>query len=405
MSTIIQGNQPLLNQVIALIPDLTKARFADQIGLNAEQFRHGLTTALGKLITVMEERQQEPDFQSTVSKLIPRLSESQAVQQMERFNPSQTIDNGLEQLAQQLLGTVFGSRLDSVYDGIAMTSRISHAASAALLNVASAALLSFLGQQGINSLWGAAGAANVGLNAAKPNATLMAGAATSGLRTADLRSQQGQTHNNEKKRGGLLGWIIPILLGALAIWGLMNLWPKAQAPQTTSSATTYMSTEPVMSFNNVDLGRLIQVTLPSGLNLTIPERGVENQLIGFIQDDARIVDKNTWFDFDRILFDTGKATLKPASNQQLDNIAAILNAYPNAHLKIGGYTDNTGNATLNQALSSQRAVAVMNHLTGLGVANTRLKAEGYGDQFPVASNDTPEGRAQNRRIAVRVTQK
>jgi len=74
-------------------------------------------------------------------------------------------------------------------------------------------------------------------------------------------------------------------------------------------------------------------------------------------------------------------------------------------IKLGGYTDNTGNPQANQKLSADRANTVMNELIRLGIDPARLAAEGYGEQFPVAPNDTEAGRAQNRRIAVRVTKK
>jgi outer membrane protein OmpA-like peptidoglycan-associated protein len=75
------------------------------------------------------------------------------------------------------------------------------------------------------------------------------------------------------------------------------------------------------------------------------------------------------------------------------------------HIKIGGYTDNTGDAAANQTLSEARAKNVMDALAAKGVDASRMESEGYGDQHPVADNSTEEGRAQNRRIALRVTQK
>ena len=117
------------------------------------------------------------------------------------------------------------------------------------------------------------------------------------------------------------------------------------------------------------------------------------------------MDTTSWFNFDRLLFDTGKATLQPSSQEQLANIAAILKAYPNAHVKIGGYTDNTGDAAANVALSDARAKNVMDALVAAGVDPSRLESKGYGDQYPVGDNATEEGRAQNRRIALLVTQK
>jgi K(+)-stimulated pyrophosphate-energized sodium pump len=79
--------------------------------------------------------------------------------------------------------------------------------------------------------------------------------------------------------------------------------------------------------------------------------------------------------------------------------------YPNVHLKIGGYTDNVGSAGQNLTLSQQRASNVREELMRMGVAPNRLAAEGYGQAHPVADNATEAGRALNRRISMRVTQK
>jgi K(+)-stimulated pyrophosphate-energized sodium pump len=143
-----------------------------------------------------------------------------------------------------------------------------------------------------------------------------------------------------------------------------------------------------------------------GLKLNISSTGnpIETGLIRFIKSDEAIA-KNKWFDFDRLTFETGKATLKAESQEQLGNIAQILKAFPNVNLKIGGYTDNTGNADANLKLSKERAEMVEDELVKLGINDDRLDAEGYGDQYPIGDNTTDAGRAKNRRISVRVTQK
>ncbi|MGF7216084.1 K(+)-stimulated pyrophosphate-energized sodium pump [Spirosoma lacussanchae] len=147
------------------------------------------------------------------------------------------------------------------------------------------------------------------------------------------------------------------------------------------------------------------LTLDGGVLLTgVDVDGIEASLLNFIKSDKPI-DKTTWFDFDRLTFETGSATLKPESQEQLKNIAEILKAYPNVSVKLGGYTDNTGNADANLKLSGDRAQSVKKELTALGIAADRLESEGYGQEHPVASNDTEEGRAQNRRISIRVTKK
>jgi OmpA-OmpF porin, OOP family len=139
--------------------------------------------------------------------------------------------------------------------------------------------------------------------------------------------------------------------------------------------------------------------------LNIPRLGIENKLLDFIEDPSRPVDKTTWFDFDRLTFDTGKATLQHSSAEQLQNIAAILKAYPKVKVKVGSYTDNTGDKEANLRLSQDRATNVMRELVRRGVDSSRLEAEGYGEEHPVADNSTPEGRQMNRRISLRVTAK
>jgi K(+)-stimulated pyrophosphate-energized sodium pump len=154
-----------------------------------------------------------------------------------------------------------------------------------------------------------------------------------------------------------------------------------------------------------DLGSFVPRQLVDGTMLNIPEHGVEGKLLAFIQDPLQKPNKTSWFDFDRLLFATGSATLEPQSSEQLHNIAAILKAYPAIHLTIGGYTDNTGDAAQNLKLSQDRADNVTAELVRLGVTQDRLLAKGYGEEHAVGDNATEAGRAQNRRISMLVTQK
>ena len=141
--------------------------------------------------------------------------------------------------------------------------------------------------------------------------------------------------------------------------------------------------------------------LSTGVEIKGATTGVESSLLGFLED-KKPVDKETWFNFDRTTFASGSAVLDPSSEAQLNNLAEILKAYSNVKLKIGGYTDNSGDEATNAKLSQERADAVVASLTAKGIAADRLEAEGYGSENPVASNDTPEGKAQNRRMALRV---
>ena len=105
-----------------------------------------------------------------------------------------------------------------------------------------------------------------------------------------------------------------------------------------------------------------------------------------------------------ILFDVGKATLKPASQLSVAKLAGILMIFPNMNLSIEGYTDSTGSADLNMRLSMDRARAVYEFLMTQGISNARMKYQGFGPENPVAPNDTESNRARNRRVEVVLTQ-
>ncbi|MGC9368140.1 MAG: OmpA family protein [Paracoccaceae bacterium] len=101
-----------------------------------------------------------------------------------------------------------------------------------------------------------------------------------------------------------------------------------------------------------------------------------------------------------ILFSTDSDYVRPALQSDLRVLARSLNDYPNTTVDVIGHTDNVGDAAYNQQLSNRRARAVANVLYDSGVATNRVRAYGLGEDRPVASNLTPEGRAQNRRVEI-----
>ena len=119
--------------------------------------------------------------------------------------------------------------------------------------------------------------------------------------------------------------------------------------------------------------------------------------------DQALLDPNTWFTIENLHFQSGSSDLKPGSETQLANLAEILNAYPNVRVKVGGYTDDTGNPDSNMKLSNLRAQTAKLKLLEMGISGDRVEAEGYGPLFLVCeANDTDECKAQNRRIDVRL---
>ena len=106
-----------------------------------------------------------------------------------------------------------------------------------------------------------------------------------------------------------------------------------------------------------------------------------------------------------IRFDTNKSVLNSVSQANLDKLVPVLNEYSDTDIVISGYTDSSGNSAINQKLSEQRALAVKTYLTSKGINTSRFTAVGLGMADPIASNDTPEGKSQNRRVEFAITAK
>jgi len=153
-----------------------------------------------------------------------------------------------------------------------------------------------------------------------------------------------------------------------------------------------------------ETGNIQEVELKGGKKISIGEGSQLFQMYNLIKNkDQKALDPNNWYTIENLYFQTGSSDLKAGSEVQLLNLVEILNAYPDLKVKLGGYTDNTGNEESNQKLSNLRAQTAKLKLLELGIAGDRVEAEGYGSQYPVCeTNDTDECKAKNRRIDVRV---
>lgn len=153
-----------------------------------------------------------------------------------------------------------------------------------------------------------------------------------------------------------------------------------------------------------ETGNLRKVKLKGGKTIELGETSQLYQLYNAVdKKDKSILDTNKWYTIENLYFETGSSDLKAGYEVQLNNLAEILNAYPDLKVKLGGYTDNSGNEEGNQQLSNLRAQTAKLKLLELGIAADRVEAEGYGSQHPICeANDTDECKAKNRRIDVRV---
>lgn len=104
-----------------------------------------------------------------------------------------------------------------------------------------------------------------------------------------------------------------------------------------------------------------------------------------------------------VRFNTNKSTLTATAKTNLDKLVKVFNEYPDTNIVIYGYTDSTGSADYNLKLSRERATSVKNYLSSKGLVASRFTVNGLGIADPIATNDTPEGRSQNRRVEFAIT--
>jgi outer membrane protein OmpA-like peptidoglycan-associated protein len=128
---------------------------------------------------------------------------------------------------------------------------------------------------------------------------------------------------------------------------------------------------------------------------------LEQQLNSVLQtrDSARGLIMN----MSDVLFEFGKYTLKPTAREKPAKVSGILVAYPGLTIEVDGYTDNIGSDEFNQTLSEERAGAVRDYLASQGVSSNSITSKGFWKTNPVASNDTSQGREQNRRVELVVS--
>jgi outer membrane protein OmpA-like peptidoglycan-associated protein len=224
----------------------------------------------------------------------------------------------------------------------------------------------------------------------------------------------GSTLHSVKSSSNRWVWsLLLILVAIILLWYLMRGCggnKNNSVPVTDSVTTSQLTDSAGMKVNEggPEVAReSIKVTLPDGAVLDAYKGGIEDQLVTFLKDPNSKAGKDVWFDFDNLNFKTGSAELTEESMKQVGNIAAILKAFPKTKIKIGGYTDRTGDSTANLHLSKLRAESVV---TVLEKENTNhaqlLGAEGYGSQFAKAAADAPDAdRKKDRHISVSVREK
>lgn len=218
-----------------------------------------------------------------------------------------------------------------------------------------------------------------------------------------VRTTAASTIVEEKKNNS---WLLPVLLllaGAALLWYFL----RGCGETRTEAVAPPPAPDTVVKTNVIVVNREpLKVTLPNGVVLDAYKGGIEDLLVAFLQDPNAKPGKDNWFDFNDLNFTFGTADIIPESRKEVDNLVQILKAFPNAKIKIGGYTDKVGDEAANKKLSGERATAVLNALKDAGVGAQVEGAEGYGSEFAKYPATAPdEDRVKDRRVSVSVRAK
>jgi OmpA-OmpF porin, OOP family len=202
-------------------------------------------------------------------------------------------------------------------------------------------------------------------------------------------------------------WLWPALVALAAIALFLGTRAKHRAPPPAPVADT--TTVPRARTSGGEVAPLAagiqQVRLPNGIVLSVPGTSAETRLVAFLNDSTRPADDTSWIVLDRIHFASNSAQLDPDALAQAKNIGEILKAYPNANVRLGGFTDATGSDDANMRLSKNRAASAEGEIEHDGIDASRVPADGFGSKNPIADNSTDDGKAQNRRVALLVIKK
>jgi OmpA-OmpF porin, OOP family len=308
-----------------------------------------------------------------------------------------TTTQTLQSSGRDLLSTLFGGRLSAVIDWLASACGIRIASASSLLSLVAPVVLGVLGKEQAAQGLNAAGLSHLLLSQKDTIARLAPtglasvlglsslanlGAGLAGSATRVVSDRATRTAAGVVREGtSWWKWVLPAL-GLLFLGFLYSLWGSGPMVKST----------------------LANITLPGGMTLSLPENSFNYNLARFLASATDTTVPRT-FVFDRLNFDSGTTRLTAESLQTVNDLVVILKAYPTAAVQLAGHTDSTGEAEANKQLSLDRADAVKDVLVKGGIEASRLTTAGHGQEKPIASNATEEGKAKNRRLELVVASK
>jgi outer membrane protein OmpA-like peptidoglycan-associated protein len=182
--------------------------------------------------------------------------------------------------------------------------------------------------------------------------------------------------------------------------------PKVKVMDVETKQLLEVKVEKDIATVTVEIGRAYKFAA-NALGYTFFSRGFKPDTADVFKDRLKkvplaVLKKDAVVQLQDITFETGKADLKPESNEELDRLVSLLEGNQTIKVEISAHTDDVGNDDSNLKLSEKRAKTVVDYLTGKGIKADRMTAKGYGETQPLVANDTDENKAKNRRVQFKI---
>lgn len=416
----------MASNLIDLSRSIFKADFLSKLSFELGEKKESLTKAINAIVpAILVGISEKTHFDKSATNILPLSEQSYRANNEENLDAFTGLEgaylvNGGKEALENLLGKPNVVSLTSI---IANFSGINSASAETLQGICTPLILKVLYQHLQNENLNPEQAYTF-LTGQKSNfaKAIPEGLNISGIFGAD--SFEDDSHGRKKKVNVSVGRVflfVVFIFAAIASWMVLkNREKRRQTQFSTATEVIPINEEGLFEFEigKIDSvtgdiiyqqGEIVPIELPryTGV-IPVGKRSTEYKLVELLNDSTKSLDKNAgnWICFSAILFKKGTATLTESSLVQLKNLVSISKAYPALKFEIAAFTDSSSDAAGNLSLSQKKADAVFAMLKRMGINPNSVSAvKGYGQKDPVANNSTINGRAQNRRVSIRIVSK